>query len=97
VALVPPGLHDEHAARAFLVIEVADSALRRDRLIKPRLYARIGVPEYWIVNLVEQAIEVATEPGDDGYRRIVTHGRGATLRLVALPDIVIPVDEILRV
>ena len=45
-----------------LVVEVADSSLAKDRTLKARLYARAGIPAYWIVNLVEGLIEVHTEP-----------------------------------
>jgi len=53
--------HPEPADVAFL-IEVADSSVPRDRGLKQRIYARAGVPEYWIVNLVERQIEVYTDP-----------------------------------
>lgn len=45
-----------------LVIEVADATLRRDRGIKKRLYARAGIPVYWIVNLNQLQIEVYSQP-----------------------------------
>jgi Uma2 family endonuclease len=45
-----------------LVAEIADSSLRRDRTLKKRLYARAGVREYWIVNLIDRQIEVYTDP-----------------------------------
>lgn len=45
-----------------LVIEVADATLRRDRGIKKRLYARAGVPIYWIVNVNKLQIEVYSQP-----------------------------------
>lgn len=45
-----------------LVIEVADATLARDRLIKKRIYARAGIPIYWVVNLVKQQVEVYTQP-----------------------------------
>jgi Uma2 family endonuclease len=45
-----------------LVIEVADTSLESDRGEKSRIYARAKVPCYWIVNLVDQQIEVRTEP-----------------------------------
>lgn len=49
-----------------LVIEVADTSLERDRE-KCRIYARAGVPQYWIVNLVDGQIEIYSEPkGQDG-------------------------------
>lgn len=45
-----------------LVVEVADSSLLRDQRDKTRIYARGGVPCYWIVNLVDRRIEVYTQP-----------------------------------
>ena len=49
-------------AEVALVVEVADTSLRRDRGTKKRLYARAGIVVYWIVNLVEGQIEAHTEP-----------------------------------
>lgn len=49
-----------------LVIEVADSSLRQDRTVKKRLYAAWGIPIYWIINLVDNQIEVYTEPTGAG-------------------------------
>jgi Uma2 family endonuclease len=45
-----------------LLIEVADSSLLRDQRDKTRVYARGGIPGYWIINLVDQRIEVYTQP-----------------------------------
>lgn len=42
----------------LLIIEVADSSLRFDREVKMPLYAAAGIPEYWIVNLQDQQVEV---------------------------------------
>ena len=47
---------------AVLVIEVADSSLLRDQRDKTRIYARAGISCYWIVNLVDQRLEVYTQP-----------------------------------
>src|SRR3569623_872953 len=52
-----PGAED-----VALVIEVADSTLPLDRNCKLPIYARAGIPEYWIVNLGQQCIEVYREP-----------------------------------
>ena len=51
-----------HPSNVPLVIEVADSTLLRDRGIKKRLYARAGIPAYWIVNLIDRQIEVYSQP-----------------------------------
>lgn len=59
-----------------LIIEVADSSLGRDRGTKARLYARAGIPVYWIVNLIDRQIEVHADPtgpaDEPEYRRVET-------------------------
>jgi Uma2 family endonuclease len=45
-----------------VVIEIADTCLHRDRGVKKRIYARAGVPTYWIVNLVDDCLETFTQP-----------------------------------
>lgn len=55
---------DRHprADEVALVIEVSDTTLQRDRTLKKAIYAREGIPIYWIVNLSEAQIEVYTAP-----------------------------------
>ena len=50
----------------LLVIEVADSSLDFDRDTKVALYAEAGIPEYWIVNLIDNCVEVHRGPKADG-------------------------------
>ena len=50
-----------------LVVEVADTSLEFDRNIKARLYAAAGIPEYWIVNLVDNCLEVHRNPANAAY------------------------------
>ena len=54
-----------HPARPALIIEVAESSLRFDRVEKGSLYARAGIADYWIVNLVDRVVEVYRDPGAD--------------------------------
>jgi Uma2 family endonuclease len=49
-------------ADTALVIEVSASSLSRDRSDKARIYARAGIPVYWVVNVVDKQIEVFTQP-----------------------------------
>jgi len=66
-----------------LIVEVADRTLGRDRRIKKRLYARAGIPAYWIVNLVDLRIEVYTEPSgsarEPDYRQCRDYGPEDTI------------------
>ncbi len=54
-------------ADIILVIEVADSTLGFDRNTKAPLYASAGISEYWIVNLVDDRLEIYTQPEGDIY------------------------------
>ena len=68
VAVVPGNRRDysgEHPSRAVLVVEVSDSSLSLDRERKGSLYARAGLDDYWIVNLVERVLEIYREPVPD--------------------------------
>jgi Uma2 family endonuclease len=61
VAVVPGTLdtyRDAHPSRPVLIVEVAESSYRIDREYKASLYARAGVADYWIVDLVHEAVEV---------------------------------------
>lgn len=84
VEIVPVSRSNKHPRRAYLLIEVADSSLRKDRHIKTKIYAAARVPEYWIVDLAGRAVEVYTEPKRGAYTKVVRVRRG-TLRPVALP------------
>jgi Uma2 family endonuclease len=96
LAIVPPGdCFREHPQSALLVIEVADESLRKDRKVKARLYASCGIPEYWVVNLVDLVVEVHTHPARGQYRTLTPHRHGDEIRLVRLPDVIVPVDEFL--
>ena len=58
---------DHHPTYALLVVEVADVSLDYDRTHKARLYARAGLPDYWVLNLVDRQIEVYRQPSPTDY------------------------------
>jgi Uma2 family endonuclease len=78
----------------LLVIEIADATLLFDRRVKVPLYARMGVPEVWIVNLESDVVEVYREPAAEGYRDVSRAARGQTLTPTALPELALLVDDI---
>jgi Uma2 family endonuclease len=45
-----------------IIIEVSDSSLSFDRREKGRIYARAGIPVYWVINVADRQIEVYTDP-----------------------------------
>ena len=91
----PRAYLDEHPSTALLVIEVSHHSLRRDMDFRAQLYARAGVREYWVENLVDDEIEVFREPHADGYGSQRTFRRGEKIALVSFPDVELAVDELL--
>ena len=77
-----------------LLIEVADTSLSYDRRTKLPLYARAGIPEYWIVDCAAEAVEVYRNPSEDRYRDVSRFAAPAALRLQAFPDIELTLAEI---
>ena len=51
-----------HPERPALIVEVAESSYRIDHSYKASLYARAGVPEYWIIDVVRETVEVHRTP-----------------------------------
>ncbi|QWK11878.1 MAG: Uma2 family endonuclease [Thermoflexus hugenholtzii] len=79
----------------LLVVEVAETSADSDRSLKIPLYARYGIPEAWLVDLLEERIEIYRHPTPQGYRSLHIAHRGETVSPTALPDLELSVDEIL--
>ena len=58
------------STQIFLVIEVADTSFQQDRQRKARLYARNGIPQYWLVDLTRRRVEVMTSPNKTAERYV---------------------------
>lgn len=78
-----------HPGTALLVIEVAGESLRLDRQSKAALYARAGIPEYWIVNLADATVEVQRDPDPvaGSYRTRLSRAPGDVLSTGSVPGI----------
>jgi Uma2 family endonuclease len=78
-----------------LVVEVlSPSTSRRDRMVKLALYAKAGVPEYWIVDPEERTIERLSLAGD-AYRVVVTEeSESGRLRSVRFPELAVELDPL---
>jgi Uma2 family endonuclease len=80
-----------HPSRPALLVEVSDSSLALDRHHKGSLYARAGVADYWIVNLVDDVLEVWRDAVSDAgapfgwrYRTVTVLGPEASVSPLAL-------------
>ncbi len=76
-----------------LAVEVADTTVRFDRLVKARLYARSGIPEFWLCLTTDGAVEVYREPGTEGYGSVRQYGPGDTVSPLAFPDVGFTVSD----
>ena len=86
---------DEHPRTALLIVEVSDDSLRRDRTVKQRLYARCGVPDYWILSLADAHLEIYRDPGEGGYRTVIVRRAGETVAPLSRPAATIRVGDLL--
>jgi len=106
VAVVPGTARqywDAHPSRPVLIVEVADTSAVLDREHKSGLYARAGVPDYWIVDLVEDVLETHRDPQPAPhdlylwrYQTVQRLSRGATVAPIAAPTAVVSVADVLR-
>ena len=74
-----------------LVVEVADATLGRDQTSKARLYGQAGINEYWIINLIDNRIEVYTEPDrtTGGYTSVKLYEKGTSLASPLLGELAV--------
>ncbi len=97
--VVARGGEDDYADRhleagdILLVVEVADSSLRYDRIEKMPRYGGAGIPEAWLVDVAGGAVTVFSGPGSDGYadRRLFRRGEEITSTVAGLR---VTVDEV---
>lgn len=88
---------NEHprADQCLLFVEVAHSSLRTDRDIKAPLYARAGIAEYWIVDLLRRQVLVHRDPTGSAYASMTVLGDADTISPAAFPELRLAVAEIL--
>jgi Uma2 family endonuclease len=106
LAVVPghPGdYRDAHPARPALAVEVAETSLGFDRERKGSLYARAGVVDYWVVNLVDGILEIYRDPAPDPsaafgwrYQSVTRLTPPATIALLGVPSCRVAVAALLR-
>ena len=104
VAVITGSLEDyekQHPTTALLVVEVSDTTLTFDQTVKAALYAQSGIPEYWILNLVEACVEIyrspyaPTSPEGAYYQEKQILGRAESTSLVLAPEISVAVADLL--
>lgn len=79
------------AEDALLVIEVADTSLDYDLTVKLPLYAKAGIPEVWVVDLVRDRVHVFRKPQGEGYGEAQALEEGE----LSVLGLKVPVKEVL--
>ena len=88
--------HHPYPEQIFWLIEYSDSSLDKDLQTKSKIYAEVGILEYWVVNLKKRQVVVFREPEDGEYASKVTLN-GGTIYPLAFPDVAVSVDAIVSV
>jgi Uma2 family endonuclease len=91
-----PGVPDDHPSEVLLLIEVSNTSLRYDRGAKLKVYAKAGIPEYWIIDVNTMTVEVYTEPRDGRFANKQVLRDGDVLRATLVPGVEIPVADLPR-
>jgi len=99
---VPEGTPGHKLPTPMLVIEVNDTTYLKDSGPKLRTYARAGVPDYWIVNLSQDRVEVYRQPHNPTGKRsgwryadVRLYARGSEVSPLRRPRLAFPVDKML--
>ncbi|MFO1424482.1 MAG: Uma2 family endonuclease [Candidatus Competibacteraceae bacterium] len=78
----------------LLLIEVSDSTLRYDRDTKVPLYAKAGIPEVWLLDLMNQRVAIYRHPSADGYRQIQFPAPEELISPSLLPELTLRIADL---
>ncbi len=87
--------HHPVADEILLILEIADTSVRYDCDVRSLLFAQAGVVQYCILNLNSKELEDYRNPGSEGYRSKQTYKADEQFSLVAFPEILIAVRDLL--
>ena len=79
----------------LLVAEVSDSTLAFDLNQKAALYARAGIADYWVADVVGRRFLVHRQPTPNGYQEITVYTEDETLSPLARPEASVRVADLL--
>ncbi|MFM7887768.1 MAG: Uma2 family endonuclease [Pseudanabaena sp.] len=101
IAVVALDIHDYEdchptSEAVYLLVEVADTNLKRDLDFKMRLYAKSGIFEYWVLDVINRQIYIFRNPSPEGYQSRLTVAEGDVIALMSCGDRKIMVADLLR-
>jgi Uma2 family endonuclease len=86
--------HHPYSSDIYLLIEVSNSTLSDDLVRKKEIYARNGIPEYWVIDLQNNKLWIFRNPQDNDYLQVTEVTKG-TINLIAFPHIGVEVNKLL--
>jgi Uma2 family endonuclease len=88
-------VNDVRGETALLVVEISDTSLSKDKLVKAPLYASHGVQEYWIIDLANRTTLIHRQPSASGYPEPQSVSFDVALSAIAAPGLSIRLADIL--
>ncbi len=88
--------HHPFPSDIYLIVEVADTTLKKDCGLKATLYARAGIADYWVLDINARQLHVFRQPGIEGYQAHAILEDGDAIAPLAFPQAIVPVAEMLR-
>lgn len=95
-AIVPEGTESDGQTptKALLAIEIANSSLRDDLQRKARIYARAGIPEYWVLEVKKEELIVHRSPAGERYRSVKHLKELSEVTSTAVPGLVLDLRHV---
>lgn len=87
--------HHPYPENIFLLVEYSDSTLKKDLDVKAKIYASVGIQEYWVVNLNDRQVVIFRTPVGNAYQSQVTLTAG-NISPIAFPEIAIDVLKLMN-
>jgi Uma2 family endonuclease len=83
------------ATEVLLLVEAANSSLKGDTTVKANIYARHGLPEYWVVAIPTRQLIVHRQPTTQGYADVQTYAETDAITPLAAPSSSVRVADLL--
>ena len=101
IAVVKPddfyyATHHPTPPEIYLIVEIADTTLKRDTEFKAKVYAKAGINYYWVLDITNRQLYAFREPTPTGYQNQQILSDDATISPVAFPNVTININEMLR-
>ncbi len=78
-----------------LVVEVSDTSLLADLVVKARFYARAGIVEYWVLDLNARQLHIHRLPADGEYSLITIHSEFDSVTISSHPNLPVAITDLL--